>query len=233
MSDLTGGGSDAIRGGDYAGKEAAYFARARTDIAPLLPAQLDRVLEFGCGSGATLEWLRTRHSAQRTVGVEIEPKVAQEARSRVDRVLNLDAEHEPLPEDLGRFDLILCLDVLEHLRDPWRFLEKVSAQHLEPGGTVIASVPNVRHAGVVLPLLLRGRWDYTESGILDRTHLRFFTRASAIGLLSVGDLQVTAVHDAPLPGSRSGRLDRLTLGLFRPFLSVQILVSARRSGRRQ
>ncbi len=215
---------------DYTGKEAAYFSRARTDIAPLLPAQIGRVLEFGCGSGGTLEWLKTSRGAGTTVGVEIEPGVAETARARADRILTLDAERDPLPEDLGTFDLVLCLDVLEHLRDPWRFVEGIAARHLADGGTLIASVPNIRHAGVVLPLLLGGHWRYAESGILDRTHLRFFTRESAIELLSVGDLKVCGVVDTPLAGSRSSRMNRLTLGLFGPFLNVQILVAARRSG---
>jgi SAM-dependent methyltransferase len=214
---------------EYSNKEAAYFSRARTDIAPLLPPTIDRVLELGCGSGSTLAWLRQTRGVGTTVGIEIEPRVAEAARSKVDHVLNLDAEREPLPAELGRFDLMLCLDVLEHFRDPWKSLAELVAAHLLPGGTVIASVPNVRHAGVILPLLFGGHWTYSESGILDRTHLRFFTRESAIELMSVGGMQVTGVIDRPLAGSRSSRLNGLTLGLFAPFLAVQILVAASHS----
>lgn len=214
---------------EYSAKDDAYFSRARTDISPLLPARIDRAIEFGCGNGATLEWLKQTRGVTTTVGVEIESRVAEMARGKVDSVLTLDAEREPLPDDMGRFDLVLCLDVLEHFRDPWRFLAMIAEERLAAGGTVIASVPNVRHAGIVLPLLLQGRWRYTDSGILDRTHLRFFTRESAIELMSSGGLHVKKVIDTPLAGSRSQRLDRLTLGLLTPFLTVQFLISASRS----
>jgi len=214
---------------DYSEKDPSYFGRARKDIAPLLPSPTGRVLEFGCATGKTLEWLKRDHGASETVGVEIEPRIAELARARVDQVLNLDAEQQSLPDALGRFNLILCLDVLEHLRDPWQFLARTVERSLAPGGTVIASVPNVRHAKVIFPLVFGGHWTYTDEGLLDRTHLRFFTRESAISLMSVGDLQVSGVVTAPPPGTRTSLLNTLTLGVFSNFLNPQILVAARRA----
>jgi SAM-dependent methyltransferase len=87
----------------------------------------------------------------------------------------------PVPE--GTLDLILCLDVLEHLLNPWRVAQYLNSL-LRPGGSLIVSIPNIRNRRVLLQLAIRGKWEYTESGILDRTHLRFFTRTSAIELVA-------------------------------------------------
>ena len=82
-------------------------------------------------------------------------------------------KHTTLDNPKNHFDLIMCLDVLEHLVDPWKTLSRL-ADHLKPGGTVIASIPNVRHARNLLSLLFMGKWEYKEQRLLDKTHLRVF-----------------------------------------------------------
>jgi SAM-dependent methyltransferase len=212
---------------DYQGKTAAYFAAARRDIEPLLPPNAGRVLELGCGTGATLAWLKSGGRAAQTVGIEIFPAAADEARAAVDRVICQDFEHAAAPADLGRFDLILCLDVLEHLVDPWKTLDRLVRDHLVPGGTVVLSVPNIRHHSVLLPLAFKGRWDYADHGPLDRTHLRFFTYASALQLLRHPLLgPPKCVRPGFAAGSGKGIFNALTLGVFREFLAFHYLVSA-------
>ena len=88
----------------------------------------------------------------------------------------------PIP-DVGTPDLVLCLDVLEHLLQPLEVLKRVTST-MPDGGTVIVSVPNIAHASVSLPLLLRARFEYQDAGILDRTHVRFFDRASVVALMN-------------------------------------------------
>lgn len=169
-----------------------YFSRARTDALELLPTAPARVLEIGCGSGATLAELRRRFPGAYLAGVELFADAAAKARSVADEVLTADIEQETLPFAEASFDAILCLDVLEHLRDPWTVVARLKTL-LRPGGVLIASLPNIQHWSVWLPLALAGRWRYVDEGILDRTHLRFFTRESAAALLAGAGLRVDRI----------------------------------------
>jgi SAM-dependent methyltransferase len=183
----TNAGSDY---GLYAEKLDSYFDGARVEIEPLLPERLDRVLEIGCGAGATMQWLRSRRTVQYTVGVELVSEAASKASAFFDTILTGNIETMNLPE--GKFDLIVALDVLEHLVDPWSVVRRLHGV-LNSGGAVIVSIPNVCHYSVALPLILRGRWDYTSEGLLDRTHLRFFNRQSAIDLMTSAGLVVDKI----------------------------------------
>lgn len=211
----------------YQEKAADYFGHARQEIAPLLPDVCGRVLEIGCGTGATLTWLQKRKSATYTVGIEIATAAAEAAKSNANEIHCLDFERVELPEKTGKFNLILCLDVLEHMIDPWRAVDRLVSRYLEEGGTLIISLPNVRHYSVALPLLLRGRWDYQEAGLLDRTHLRFFTRHTAFGLLNHAQLQPARALDSGFElQSRKGLFNMLTAGIFRDLLTYQYILSA-------
>ena len=215
----------------YSDKSGDYFAHARKEIQPLLPRICGRVLEVGCGSGATLGWLRQAHRAVRTVGVEISEAAAEKARNHADEVHCLDFELNALPGDSQKFDLVLCLDVLEHMVNPWAVVDRLAIQYLEVGGTLIVSLPNVRHYSVVLPLLLGGRWDYQEAGLLDRTHLRFFTKTSAKGLLSHPQLGPVRCTATGFDGWSTKRLlNAVTLGIFSELVTYQYFLSARKVG---
>lgn len=213
----------------YQDKSSDYFRNARKDIAPLLSGPAERVLEVGCGAGATLRWLKQTGRCRVAYGVELFETSAVLAKQHVEEVVIGDAERliDTVFLDM-QFELILCLDVLEHMVDPWRFVEKLP-RLLAPGGQVIFSIPNVRHLRVVLPLVLLGHWRYEESGVLDRTHLRFFSRQSALELASTPVLQVERWrHAMPPRWSKFGVLDLLTLGLLRDFIAIQYLVSSTR-----
>jgi SAM-dependent methyltransferase len=169
----------------YDTKTEAYFDFPRREIAPLLPDRMDRVLEIGCGVGATFKWLRGVGRVQYGVGIDLFPDAAERARSVFDVALSGDIEKMELPE--GKFDLIIALDVLEHLVDPWLVIKRLTSI-LNPGGAMIVSIPNIGHYSVCVPLLLRGQWSYAEDGLLDRTHLRFFNRRTAIELVTSAGL---------------------------------------------
>lgn len=211
----------------YEDKQAWYYAFVRKDIAPLLPASAPRVLEIGCGGGGTLAWLKQSGRAQWTVGIELSQEAAAVAATRVDEVHCGDADQllARLPAD--SFDLILCLDVLEHLVDPWATLNKIRSL-LRPGGRIISSLPNVRHHSVVLPLLLRGRWEYQEAGIMDRTHLRFFSRDAMAAMMRRASLREIRALPTYAWGSWDKWKDRATFGLLRGLLAFQYLVLAER-----
>jgi 2-polyprenyl-3-methyl-5-hydroxy-6-metoxy-1,4-benzoquinol methylase len=174
----------------YTEKETAYFNQARTEIEPLLPQRAGRALEVGCGMGATMRWLRSRRDVQYAAGIEISQETAAGACDVFDRVLIGNAETLDIRD--GNFDLIVILDVLEHLIDPWGMVQRLQAV-LAPGGAIIASIPNVGHYSVCLPLL-RGQWNYGDYGLLDRTHLRFFSEQTAFDLMTREGLEVQQVE---------------------------------------
>jgi 2-polyprenyl-3-methyl-5-hydroxy-6-metoxy-1,4-benzoquinol methylase len=163
-----------------------------------------RVLDVGCATGYLAAELVARGCT--VVGVEFDPVAAQQARAVCREVVVGDVESEAVRADIARavadaggVDAVICADVLEHLRDPWTVLAWLRTL-LDPGGRAVVSVPNIAH-WTVRRELLRGRFDYTDFGLLDRTHLRFFTRASATELAHRAGFAVQAEHPAgaPLP----------------------------------
>jgi 2-polyprenyl-3-methyl-5-hydroxy-6-metoxy-1,4-benzoquinol methylase len=208
-------------------KAQRIFASARTETFYLLPPRMDKVLEIGCGTGATLSALRKAGRCRWTMGVEVVESMAREAERCVDEVRIGDVEAHSLVFAPETFDAILCLDVLEHLVDPWTVVRRL-VEGLRPGGVLVASVPNVRNIRVVAPLVLFGKWRYTEQGLLDRTHLRFFTRSSAIQLVASAPLDVDRVDGVIWPRDR--RVNRLTLGALRRFLDFQYLIRGIKRG---
>lgn len=167
----------------YPTENCNYFSSCRREIEPLLlPGAIASALEIGCGSGATMAWLRRIKHVDHAVGVELNVPAARQAMRIFDEVIigNVEAQSFELHQ---QFDLILALDVLEHLSDPWAVVRRLR-KALKPGGALIASIPNVIHYRAMLPLLVKGSWQYTDEGIFDRTHLRFFSEDTAIKLFT-------------------------------------------------
>lgn len=151
----------------------------------------NRVLEVGCAVGHVTEQLVAAGNS--VVGVEIDPAAAQAAREFADRVHVIDLDITPVSDvEHEQFDVIIFGDVLEHLRHPGRTLADALSL-LAGGGRVIISVPNVAHIDVRL-MLLEGRWTYQTTGLMDDTHLRWFTKTSLRELLDETDLRATRVE---------------------------------------
>ena len=202
----------------------AYYRHTRREIEPLLPADPGRVLEVGCGGGDTLRWIKDRHPTATTTGVEYNPAMRATLEGRADHAF-IGAIGDVLPR-LGVYDTILCLDVLEHLLDSDAVLAAL-ATHLAPGGAFIVSLPNISHLSVTLPLLFRRRFPYADAGILDRTHLRFFTEGSIVAFMNAAGLQVEDGRLSGMQGGKARLLNRLTLGLFSHYLAKQYVFRAR------
>jgi 2-polyprenyl-3-methyl-5-hydroxy-6-metoxy-1,4-benzoquinol methylase len=160
-----------------------------------LPRQT-RVLDIGTATGYLGEALR-RLGFTRLTGLESDEGAAGSARQFYDAVVQADVESAALPWAPGAFDVIICADVLEHLRDPQAVLRRLKS-FLASDGWMIVSVPNVAHWSVRLSLLA-GRFDYRPSGILDETHLRFFTRRSIRGLMRQAGMSIGWEAVTPLP----------------------------------
>jgi SAM-dependent methyltransferase len=159
-----------------------YFGHERKRIAALLDRR-GPVLDVGCGAGMVCAPLA--REGIRVVGVEMSPEAAAAARERYDEVFVGPLESFFSTE---RFSQVVLADVLEHMVDPWGALQHVVDDLLERDGRVIVSVPNIRNWRVLTDLGVRDRWQYVDEGILDRTHLRFFTATEARLLLESAGL---------------------------------------------
>jgi SAM-dependent methyltransferase len=198
-----------------------------------------RVLEVGCWSGHVTEHLVA--GGNEVVGVEVDAAAAQLAEAHAERVHVADIERTPLSAlESGPFDVVMFGDVLEHLHDPTAALAD-AAGLLAPDGRFVISVPNVAHIDARM-MLLQGNWDYQGDGLLDRTHLRWFTRRSLRELLADVGLVATRVERIRTPfGSSNLVFDRDAVS---PALiqfasadpeayTLQFVVEARRAGEDQ
>ena len=208
------------------GRGAAYGTRERSDALAFLAPPLGEVLDVGCAEGGNADALRER-GATRIAGIEIDPAFADAARARLDEVV-VGSVEDDLPWPAERFDTVLCYDVLEHLRDPWTVLARLR-DLLRPGGRIHIALPNARHTSLWLPLVLRGRFAYAPEGILDVTHLRFFTRRDAEDLVRSAGLALTAVEHQR-PDTAHGRAARrLAPRLWPELRAIHWYLEARRS----
>lgn len=168
-----------------------------------------RVLDVGCACGDLSALLAERKNC-RCVGLEADREGVEACRKRrvFDEVLQIDLNNfaaADYPRFRQSFDVVVCGDVLEHLRQPAAVLSELKLL-LKPGGYFLVSLPNAAHASIKAGLLLND-WSYTELGILDKTHLRFFTAASIAGMFADAKLKITASGRTFLPpdGFRSIR----------------------------
>ena len=157
-----------------------YYGNVNPDLLAKIPVTAKRVLEVGCGSARLGEAFKARSPQSKYFGIELFESAAKEAALVLDGVICANIEQDTtVPLNLSpSFDTLVFGDVLEHLQDPWKVLTELR-QYIEPGGSCIACVPNVAHWSLVAGLL-QGKWDYQDTGLLDRTHLRFFTLDSAV-----------------------------------------------------
>lgn len=176
-----------------------YPFSGREEMLSFVPAEARAVLDVGCGSGGFGATLRRAGPARTVWAVEVLPDLAAAARPHYDRVL-VGTYPEVLVGVDRRFDCIVFNDVLEHMVDPWAALRS-TLPWLAPGGSVVASIPNVRNVRVVANLVLRGDWTYTDSGVLDRTHLRFFTARTIRELFRASGFVVERLEGINVVGS--------------------------------
>ena len=164
----------------YSTKSSHYYSGKRDDVLNYLPENLDLVLDVGCSSGEFGKLLKQKGLT--VWGVEPDTASAEEAKSKLDRVFN-DLFDDKLLQLFGdvKFDCIFFNDVLEHLVDPEAALA-LCKKILKPNGYVVSAIPNVLQYGNIVNILKTQDWQYTDQGILDKTHLRFYTKKSIVRL---------------------------------------------------
>ena len=157
-------------------KNIIYYTSVRPEIVSLVPENIKTVLDIGCGEGGFLKAVKNKTKAE-TWGVEMMSELEDVAKANTDHFLSGKIEDvlTDLPDNY--FDCITLNDVLEHLIEPTDVLKLIKPK-LSPKGVLIASIPNVRFVSNLRRLLIQKDWQYCESGILDSTHLRFFTQKS-------------------------------------------------------
>jgi len=179
-----------------------YYDSVNTTLLELVEPSARRICEFGCGAGALARAIKQKSPGVHYVGVELVADQLQRAASILDTAVqcNLDqvedwtahaAMHAALP--FNHFDHVIFGDVLEHLYDPQRALNQ-AAKRLAPGGSALVCIPNVQHWSVFAQLAL-GSWPQEDSGLFDRTHIRWFALHDMIQLLQCAGLVVEIVKE--------------------------------------
>lgn len=177
----------------------SYFTNSRLEMRKFLPRSPATVLEIGCGSGAFRENLE---DSCEYWGVELDAKAASVAENELNVVLigAYDLVQNEIPQ--GYFDLIICNDIIEHVQDHDKFIESLKGK-LKPSGHLVASIPNVRYLPNLIHLLFLKDWEYKDSGILDNTHLRFFTKKSILRTFAKHDFELElceGINEMSRPG---------------------------------
>lgn len=199
----------------------AYFDTPRLALLDLLTTDggsgPEHILELGCGCGANLAELRRRFPRCTTTGVELNTRAAAVARSRpgIDRLMQGDALDPKIDFETGSFDVVVLSHVLEHFVHPEAVLARCRGW-LQPGGVALIALPNIRNALVLKELVFRGDFRYQEDGILDRTHLRFYTRTSAVRMIEAQGFRVKEAR-ADVTGKKFRAMNALSLGLASEF----------------
>ncbi len=163
----------------YKDKNGEYYSHVRNDLIPVLTQFIAErknysCLDVGCGSCDTLIFLKENGYISVADGIELISIAHSNQQHELLDGLWLGPIEEQLDNiDNSKYDIILCLDVLEHLVDPWNVI-KALANKLKPGGYIIVSCPNIREIKTIFKIFVKGTFEYAKAGILDETHLRFF-----------------------------------------------------------
>ena len=210
----------------YTDKSKKYFSYERKEMLDFVPKNVKNILEVGCSAGLFGALLK-QHLGASVTGIELVSSAASEARTRLDKVIEGNIETDELDLPSNYYDCLIFNDVLEHLIDPWTTLAKLS-KTLKPEGYVVASLPNMRHYIVFKDLFLNMDWHYQDHGILDRTHLRFFTFKTGRELFEqcgFNVLRLEGIRGEPFPW-KFGTLNVLMNGRLDDMRYIQFAIQA-------
>lgn len=203
-----------------------YYLSIRTDIQPYIPQRIERTLDVGCATGVFSEMLKETRMVE-AWGIEMVEECAHIAKTKLDNVLigTFDEVYQQLPNDY--FDCVFFNDVLEHMLRPEDALRKIK-EKLASNGIIIASIPNIRFIGALTEVLVKKDWKYTDSGIFDRTHLRFYTKKSIIRLFDENGYKINTIEgiNGVSKSSLTNIIDTLLLGAINDIKYRQFLIVA-------
>lgn len=165
-----------------------YFKGHRSEMLDFLPVTAKRILDVGCGTGNFGAFIKNTMGIE-IWGIELDKEAAQVAITQYDNVLVGDTSEVIANLPLKYFDCVFFNDVLEHLVNPYEVLQNIKV-NLAQGGIVICSIPNVRHYRTLFKLVFKKQWEYKDKGVLDKTHLRFFTEKSIKDMFHMLDYEL-------------------------------------------
>lgn len=211
---------------NYENKQESYYNNIRHDLINFIGEikEKSRFLEIGAAYGATLHFLKEKRFASEVVGVELYQDQENLNRYKLlDDFYFGDIETINLDKYQEYFDFIILADVLEHISEPKKVLEKIKPL-LKKDGRVIISMPNIRHYSSFVKIFIKGNFEYEESGIFDYTHARFYCKKDMIVLFEQAGYTVKICESSIekyKDKSTAKIINKLTFGLFEEFFSVQ------------
>lgn len=204
-----------------------YFVHSRQEMLGFVPGTVSTVLELGCAAGNFGAGIKAKYGAE-VWGVEMDSSIAAIARNQLDHVLVKSVEDSlvALPENY--FDCVVCNDILEHLSNPVAILSALRRVFSNKDPVLVGSIPNVRYFPVLFDLVWNADWRYADYGVLDRTHLRFFTRKSwERTLRESGYEPLETVGINPTPSLKAKVAAMLSLGRLKDTRFLQYAFVAR------
>lgn len=217
----------------YTSKIDEYYSHLRKDILPYIPTIPGaRLLDMGCSAGNTLCYLKEAKIITEGVGVDfMEIPGSNQSNPLIDRFIAADIQQQNLGLPKNYFDILLCADVLEHLQDPWTSLDYLKT-FVKPNGLLIVSIPNIREFRAAWKIFGKGDFAYAPSGVLDKTHMRFFCKKNIEDLVTGAGFKIEtslpSFKTCPTQTRRNG-ISKIFLGLFNQFLAQQYIVTARKT----
>lgn len=206
-------------------KEAKYYESARRDLIRLIPQDAKHILDVGCGAGALGAAIKEEKGGHiEMTGIELDIYAADKAKKVLNKVIVGDTEAIELPFPKEYFDCIIYGDVLEHLIDPWGTLVKHKA-FLKSGGSVIASIPNIAHYRII-KMLGKKEWNYDNAGIIDKTHLRFFTIKSIKKMFDEADFKILKIENRIGASNSKKFLNKIFFNLLLDKITEQYVILA-------
>lgn len=208
---------------------SSYHDHIRHDIIPHIPKSTGQLLDLGGGIGATAAEVRRLGLVEKAGVADMIDNSIKD--TQLDFTFQGNFEDPTFLDDIvtkrGKFQMILALDILEHLLDPWAMAKRL-ANSLDEGGYMVVSIPNIRNFHASVPLLFQNKWNYQDDGILDRTHLRFFVRSTAIDLIEQTGLKITKIAATSSKGKAVSLFRAITFGMLNTLTDRQYIIVAQK-----
>lgn len=179
----------------YKPDQYSSHSRILNSVIKFAKARKLKILDVGCATGFLARELKKE--GHQVVGIEVDKEAAKEAKKYCSKIIVDSAESGKIKFKKEYFDVIILGDILEHLKEPLLVLSKYK-EYLKPGGLIISSTGNIANWHVRLNLLF-GRFEYKEKGILDKTHLRFYTKKTFKKLMRDAGLKIVDIKATPIP----------------------------------
>jgi 2-polyprenyl-3-methyl-5-hydroxy-6-metoxy-1,4-benzoquinol methylase len=208
-------------------KPDSYYANIRWDIVDLLQSDSNySILELGCGEGFTGREILKARKAIRYTGIELDENSANIAKTFLSEVIVGDVSNADLSGHIERHDVLILSEVVEHLQEPWSAVARLM-KCVKIGGLVFASSPNIAHWRIITRLVT-GNFDYEDSGVMDDTHLRWFTPKTYRELFTQAGVEVSSVHCLNKLGLKGMVFNALTFGAFKHLIASQMMLIGKR-----